>query len=61
VSEGFGRQVGLWGIYEGMFKDGVVSGYGRMIHSNQNVYEGTYLDALYNGTGKLSLANGTII
>jgi len=44
-----------------MFNEGVVSGYGRMIQSNQNVYEGSYLNALYNGIGKLSLANGTVI
>ena len=44
-----------------MYKNGVVSGYGRMISSNQNIYEGSYLNALYNGIGKLSLANGTVI
>jgi hypothetical protein len=44
-----------------MFDDGVVSGYGRMIHSNQNVYVGSYLKGLYDGEGKLSLANGTVI
>ena len=44
-----------------MFDNGEVSGYGRMIHSNQNVYVGSYLNGFYNGTGKLTLANGTVI
>ena len=61
MSDGFGRQYGIWGIYEGMFNEGIVSGYGRMIHSNQNVYVGSYLNGLYDGIGKLSLANGTVI
>ena len=36
LSQGFGREHGLWGIYEGEFDQGAIGGYGRMIYSNQN-------------------------
>ena len=34
VSDGVGQQYGTWGIYEGQFDKGSISGYGRMIMPN---------------------------
>ena len=55
VSQGFGRQYGLFGVYEGEFKQGKIDGYGRMIMKNLDIYQGQFAEGLYNGDGKLVL------
>ena len=34
VSQGIGQQYGTWGIYEGQFEEGKITGYGRIIMPN---------------------------
>ena len=38
VSQGFGRQYGLFGVYVGEFNQGKIHGYGRMIMKNLDTY-----------------------
>ena len=61
VSQGFGRQYGLFGVYEGEFKQGKIHGYGRMIMKNLDIYQGQFAEGLYNGDGKLVLDTGKIL
>jgi len=61
VSEGIGQQYGTWGIYEGEFKEGKITGYGRIIMPNQNVYVGNCLDGAFNGIGTLTVKGGAVI
>ena len=59
VSQGIGQQFGTWGIYEGEFDEGKITGYGRIIMPNQDVYEGNCVDGSYDGFGVLTLKDGT--
>lgn len=40
-------------IYEGMFINGQMSGFGRFIYQNQSYYIGQMLDGQFHGMGKL--------
>jgi hypothetical protein len=59
VSQGIGQQFGTWGIYEGEFEEGKITGYGRIIMPNQDVYVGKLVDGAYQGLGTLTLKDGT--
>ena len=59
VSQGIGQQYGTWGIYEGQFDEGKITGYGRIIMPNQDVYEGNCVDGSYDGFGVLTMKDGT--
>lgn len=61
VSDGIGQQFGLFGIYEGEFTEGKITGYGRLIMPNQNVYVGDFVDGAFDGTGSLTVKGGDVI
>ena len=58
VSQGIGQQYGTWGIYEGEFTEGKITGYGRIIMPNQNVYVGEVSDGTFDGNGTLTVKGG---
>ena len=59
VSQGIGQQYGTWGIYEGEFDKGQITGYGRIIMPNENVYVGMVVNGSFDGNGTLTLKDGT--
>lgn len=61
VSHGLGTLAGVWGIYQGMFNEGSVHGYGRIIYQNLNTYEGVFNNGKFDGEGKYIFANKTVI
>lgn len=61
VSHGLGTLAGIWGIYQGMFDEGVMHGYGRIIYKNLNTYEGTFVNGIFDGEGKYVFANETVV
>ena len=48
--EGLGVQIWSDGSrYEGLWKNGMANGYGRLIHASGDVFEGDWLDDMANG------------
>ena len=45
-------------IEEGMFVNGQLSGFGRVIYEDQSYYSGELLNGAKHGQGTLTLANG---
>jgi hypothetical protein len=47
------------GLYEGMFKDNEINGFGRVIFQNQDYYIGMMVNGEPDGVGDYFYANGT--
>ena len=60
-SHGYGRQYGIWGIYEGMFIQGKAYGYGKILYPNGNLYEGYFDNGIFSGSGQFKYPNGTVL
>jgi hypothetical protein len=45
-------------VYDGDWKDGQSSGFGKFIWSDGNIYEGNFKDGNFHGIGKMTYANG---
>ena len=61
VSHGLGTQVGLWGIYQGQFNEGVSHGYGKLLLQKNTTYEGMFANGKYDGWGAYTFPNETQI
>ena len=53
-----GRMINT-GLYEGMFKDNEINGFGRVIFQNQDYYIGMMVNGEPDGVGDYFYANGT--
>ena len=51
TAHGVGRATGGWGIFEGIYENGVANGYGRLIFRSNNYFEGTFVNGQIQGSG----------